>query len=196
MRIETVDESFFAWLAGGDFAFQVERVFEAAFDVPVAGRLRAVAPYRKAYGLDLQAFRDARAAEDRALFAARGPRGWAGYLLASEHWNGYGAVDELGVEAGQRRQGAARVLMDAAVAWARARGLAGLTLETQDTNVPACLFYQRYGFELGGIDRLLYSAQGELAGETALFWYLRFAAPARAWNAARGPLPTAERPQQ
>jgi len=46
-------------------------------------------------------------------------------------------------------------------------------LETQDVNVQACLFYQSYGFTLGGVDNLLYRAS-LYPGETALFWYRVF----------------------
>jgi len=46
-------------------------------------------------------------------------------------------------------------------------------LETQDVNVQACLFYQSYGFPLGGVDNLLYRAS-LYPGETALFWYRVF----------------------
>jgi streptothricin acetyltransferase len=64
--------------------------------------------------------------------------------------------------------------MDLAVAWAKAQGLAGLTLETQSNNVPACRFYSRYGFTLGGYDRLLYRALDRDTREVALYWYLTF----------------------
>ena len=47
---------------------------------------------------------------------------------------------------------------------------AGLKLETQNVNVPACLFYRNYGFTLGGYDRYLYNALAE-KDEIALFWY-------------------------
>lgn len=174
MRIEAVDEEFFTWLAHGDFAFEVAQVFEPAFGVRVEDCLRPVPAYRKDYDRDSKAFRMVRDAADRALLAVRDAEGWAGYLLLGEHWNGYACVEDLGVEARHRRRGVAQRLMEAAVTWARQRGLAGLMLETQDTNVPACRFYQHVGFELGGIDRLLYSAQDGLQGETALFWYLRF----------------------
>jgi hypothetical protein len=48
--------------------------------------------------------------------------------------------------------------MDRAVSWANEQGLPGIRLETQSNNVGACRFYERYGFELAGYDRHLYSA--------------------------------------
>jgi streptothricin acetyltransferase len=63
--------------------------------------------------------------------------------------------------------------MDAAINWAREAKKRGIMLETQDVNVPACLFYQQYGFTLGGVDRMLYRGTDN-SSETALFWYLIF----------------------
>ncbi|WP_263143422.1 GNAT family N-acetyltransferase [Pseudomonas sp. RIT-PI-AD] len=183
IRIEPADASLLTWIEQGDFSFAVEHVFAPCFDSAVSDHLAPVERYRKTYGSDLEECRDALADSQRALLAAKGASGWAGYLLVSENWNGYALVDDLGVESSYRRQGVARLLMDAAVSWAKARGLPGIRLETQDNNVPACLFYQRYGFQLGGIDRLLYSAQPETQRETALFWYLRFETTVRdAWG--------------
>ena len=65
----------------------------------------------------------------------------------------------------------ATALLDFAKAWARQSGLAGVRLETQSTNVPACRLYQRHGFVLGGADRLVYRADPALAHEVALYWY-------------------------
>ena len=73
--------------------------------------------------------------------------------------------------------------MDRAVAWAIERGLPGIRLETQDNNVPACRFYEAYGFHLGGFDCDLYRGLDGETKEIALFWYppLR----ATAWPAQR-----------
>jgi streptothricin acetyltransferase len=45
-------------------------------------------------------------------------------------------------------------------------------LETQNDNVPACLFYERCGFTLAGFDRNLYRALRPDTEEIALYWYL------------------------
>jgi len=69
-------------------------------------------------------------------------------------------------------------LVEAIIGWSRigrALGInfvvAGVRLETQSTNVPACRLYQRHGFVLGGADRLVYRADPALAHEVALYWY-------------------------
>lgn len=61
-------------------------------------------------------------------------------------------------------------VIDAAVQWAKDGGMFGLMLETQDTNLTACRFYQRCGFILGGVDTMLYQNFPN-SDEKALFWY-------------------------
>jgi streptothricin acetyltransferase len=61
--------------------------------------------------------------------------------------------------------------MDAAVGWARERGLHGVSLETQDNNLVACRFYLKYGFRLGGADCLVYDAFEAVRNEIALYFY-------------------------
>ena len=43
--------------------------------------------------------------------------------------------------------------------------------ETQDNNVPACKFYESYGFKLGGFDKYLYKGIDKTNNEIAIFWY-------------------------
>jgi streptothricin acetyltransferase len=96
-----------------------------------------------------------------------------GFLAVAPDWTGYALIHELAVDLPARHGGIARRLMDRAVAWAKAQALAGLRLETQSNNVPACRFYSRYGFQLGGHDRWLYRALDPGTREVALFWYLK-----------------------
>ncbi|WP_443191239.1 GNAT family N-acetyltransferase [Pseudomonas indica] len=174
VELRPVDESLFAWAQQGDFGFLVEHELLPAFDTDVSHRLAPLEPYSKDYESDLEDYRDYLDAPDKALLAAVVEGKWAGYLAISCHWNGFALVEDLAVERTMRRHGVAHVLMDAAVAWARRQGLAGVTLETQSNNVAACLFYQRYGFRLEGIDRFLYRGLSPQTREIALFWYLPF----------------------
>ncbi len=96
-----------------------------------------------------------------------------GQIIVKRWWNRFAWVDDIRVARQYRQAGVGKKLMDAAVSWARLYGYPGIMLETQDVNVPACLFYQEYGFTLGGVDKLLYRAS-LYPGETALFWYLVF----------------------
>jgi ribosomal protein S18 acetylase RimI-like enzyme len=63
--------------------------------------------------------------------------------------------------------------MSRAIEWAKHQNFPGITLETQDNNVPACKFYEKCGFVLGGFD--LYAFRNlSNASEIALYWYLIF----------------------
>ena len=72
-------------------------------------------------------------------------------------------------------QGVGTALMERAKRWARERGLGGLALETQDTNLIACRFYQKCGLEIGAVNTMLYKNMPAPACEDiAIFWYLKF----------------------
>ena len=107
----------------------------------------------------------------RAGFVARSGDRIVGCLLLSKHWNRYAWIDDLVIDAGTRRLGAGRMLIDRAEVWARSRGLPGIMLETQNVNVAACRFYAGCGFELGGVDQRLYRGFDPDTIEAALFWY-------------------------
>jgi ribosomal protein S18 acetylase RimI-like enzyme len=155
-----------------DWSFDITHVVEPCFDRPMVEGLRAVTPYAKDYGDDFADHVAAFDAADQACFVALREEVLAGYVVARVHWNGLALVESIAVDRNARKGGVASALMDAVRDWAKAKGLAGITLETQDTNAGACLFYERYGFRLEGIDRALYRAIPKSAGETALFWYL------------------------
>lgn len=66
-----------------------------------------------------------------------------------------------------RGDGIGGLLVDAAVDWARRRNCRMLRVETQNINVPACRFYAKHGFALGGINQYAYT---ELPDEVELIW--------------------------
>jgi streptothricin acetyltransferase len=96
-----------------------------------------------------------------------------GQVVLSRWWNNLDLTEDIWVDRRYRRTGIATKLMDAAINWAREAKKRGFMPETQDVNVPACLFYQQYGFTLGGVDRMLYRGTKN-PSETALFWYFIF----------------------
>jgi ribosomal protein S18 acetylase RimI-like enzyme len=114
------------------------------------------------------------AALNKAIFFAYGDGELAGQIILSQSWNGYAYVEDIAVDNHFRQRGVGRALIHQAIAWAKARGMPGIMLETQNTNVAASLFYQRCGFELGGFDRYLYRALEPNSDEIALYWYLFF----------------------
>lgn len=164
-------------LAHCDFSFDVHAVAVPPFDGDAIGATMAVPPYRKDYGSghDLEPEPDGVLLVAHAPTTSRtSPEAVLGYVLVSHDWTGFALIDDLAVHRASRGCGIGRALLDAARDWARAAGLAGLRLETQSTNLPACRFYARQGLRLGGADRLLYAAIPGLAHETALFWYQLF----------------------
>ena len=67
----------------------------------------------------------------------------------------------------RRGRGIGTALFTAAEAFAAARGCRELRVETQNTNVPACRFYQRQGCVLRAVNRFAYPA---LPDEIQLIW--------------------------
>ena len=67
-----------------------------------------------------------------------------------------------------RRQGVGSALFERVEAWAQLHGCRQLKIETQNTNVRACRFYERQGCQLRAIHRAAYP---ELPEEIQLFWY-------------------------
>ncbi|UQY45159.1 GNAT family N-acetyltransferase [Erwinia sp. PK3-005] len=157
-----------------DYRFTVTQELEAAFDRPVRDGLYAVAPREKNYFNNPQQFSALLNNRDGAIYAARVEQQPAGYLAVSRNWNGLALIEDIAVDGAFRRCGCGVALLQRAISWAREQQLAGVTLETQNTNVAACLLYEKMGFELGGIDRQLYRALHAHPAETALYWYLWF----------------------
>lgn len=67
-----------------------------------------------------------------------------------------------------RRQGVGSALFQNVEAWARVQGCRQLKVETQNTNVQACRFYEQQGCRLRAINR---GAYPELPEELQLLWY-------------------------
>lgn len=128
-------------------------------------------PSEKTYPVDETDYRAYIGSPDRAVYLAYEGKACVGQIVLRRDWNRYAFIEDIAVARAARGQGVGTALMRAAEAWARKRGLAGLALETQDTNVWACRFYVRQGFALGGVNTALYRALG--SSETALFWYRR-----------------------
>ena len=87
-------------------------------------------------------------------------------------WNKFAYIEELTVEPSFRGKGVGRFLLAGAIEWARQQNFPGVTLETQDNNVPACMLYEKCGFVLSGFDLYAYRNFPESRDEIALYWYL------------------------
>jgi ribosomal protein S18 acetylase RimI-like enzyme len=75
---------------------------------------------------------------------------------------------DIRVAPAARRQGVGSALFAKIEAWARLRGCRQLKVETQNTNVPACRFYQRQGCQVRAIHRAFYP---DFPEESQLLWY-------------------------
>ncbi|THV26766.1 ribosomal protein S18-alanine N-acetyltransferase [Glycomyces paridis] len=104
---------------------------------------------------ELSAGNDYRAVLDRG--AADAPiAGYAGTALSdTEAW-----INNIAVAAAYRRRGVARMLMDDALARARAAGAKAVYLEVAVDNVPAQRLYDAYGFYGIGVRKNYYQHTG------------------------------------
>ena len=75
---------------------------------------------------------------------------------------------DIRVQPDARRSGVGSALFEAAERWSREQGCAQLKVETQNTNAPACRFYQRHGCRLARVNRNAYPTLPE---EIQLLWY-------------------------
>jgi ribosomal protein S18 acetylase RimI-like enzyme len=189
IAIRRADTSLFQAALSADFSFLVDAYLEPDFRHPVDQWQRhPVEPHIKDYRTDGDEEEDLR---DHALFVAMLGTAVIGRISVTRNWNGYGLLDHFGVGRDHRRGGIGRRLFEQAKAWAMAQGLPGLTLETQNNNLAACRFYERQGFELGGIDRFFYRGLEPATREVALFWYLTFSGPVHAAGRDASPEATA-----
>jgi streptothricin acetyltransferase len=95
-----------------------------------------------------------------------------GQITAKRNWNEYACIEDLHVDKPYRGQGVGRKLIEQAKQWARDSAMPGLMLETQNTNVRACKFYENCGFVIGGFDLYLYKGIDKQQDEIAMYWYL------------------------
>jgi GNAT superfamily N-acetyltransferase len=78
------------------------------------------------------------------------------------------ALWDIRVSPDARRQGVGSALFERVEAWVLLHGCRQLVIETQNTNVPACRFYERQGCHLRAIDRAAYP---DFPEEIQLLWY-------------------------
>lgn len=109
------------------------------------------------------------AAPDKIILMAFVDGVLAGTMRLSCAWNLYAFIDNIGVFADYRKKGIGTALMTAAEEWAVKQNLKGLALEMQDINLNAAHFYKACGFEIGGVNTMLY--KNFEMDEIAVFWY-------------------------
>ncbi len=86
-----------------------------------------------------------------------------------QYWNHTVVLWNLMIDLDYRRNGLGRRLWHRVLEFARQADIRAIQIETQNTNVPACRFYERMGCQLVGVHETYYTNDG-LATEVALFW--------------------------
>jgi ribosomal protein S18 acetylase RimI-like enzyme len=159
-----------------DMSFRVTfRLILHAEEARIAYTIADVTPYTKNYGPRLADYAEYGShPDDRMIFLAYANGELAGEVRMRETWNKFAYLDDFVVEPKYRGQGVGRALVRRCIDWAKAKGFPGISLETQDINVPACKLYESCGFELRGFDSHLYKALDPSTNEIALYWYLIF----------------------
>jgi GNAT superfamily N-acetyltransferase len=134
----------------------------------------SVEPYQKPYEFEEKDYSSYISNPNKTIYFAYADDQLAGQINVARHWNAYAWIDDFMVDLHFRRLGIGRAMMQRVVAWARFRHLPGIMVETQDVNVPACRFYDNFGFRLCGFDTYLYKGLCPDTDEIALYWYLIF----------------------
>ena len=132
-----------------------------------------VEPYEKILTVDPEDYTTFIDNPQKVIFFADVDGNPAGQIKLVPWWNKFAYVEELIVDTEFRGKGVGWALMNRAIEWAKGQNFPGLTLETQDNNVPACRFYEKCGFVLSGFDLYAYKNLDN-ASEIALYWYLIF----------------------
>lgn len=159
---------------------QVERLGEGYTGGWQLVEVKIDPPYEKGSGYDFDATERenirGRFAQDNTLLEVvveRDSERVVGVLDVEEReWNSTAWVWNLMLDEDVRSRGLGNRLMQRTVAWAKKRGLRAVMLETQTNNVPACRFYARMGFQLVGINEVLYTNDDVQNNEVAIFWSL------------------------
>lgn len=102
-------------------------------------------------------------------YGAFSGNGMIGALIMERRvWNNTLHIEDLEVMLEWRGRGVGRRLMAMADEVARKIGVRALSLETQNTNVPAIRFYRKNGYEIDCVDLSLYTNSDAVDGEVAI----------------------------
>jgi len=133
-----------------------------------------VEPYEKILNVDAEDYTIFIDNPEKVIFFADVDGKPIGQIKMVPWWNKFTYIEELTVDTQFRGKGVGRALLTRAIEWAKEQHFPGVTLETQDNNVPACKLYEKCGFVLSGFDLYAYRNFPESKDEIALYWYLMF----------------------
>ena len=111
-------------------------------------------------------------AEKGIAFGAYEDGQCVGVAIYQDYWLKHMYLYDLKVNASARGKGIGKLLINAGMAAAEARGYQGLYTVAQDNNLNACMFYLKAGFEIGGFDNRVYEGTSQ-AGKADIIFYKR-----------------------
>ena len=112
-------------------------------DNKISYSINSVEPYEKILIVDPEDYTTFIDNPQKAIFFADVDGKPVGQIKMVPWWNKFAYIEELTVDTPFRGKGVGRALMTRAIAWAKGQGFPGVTLETQDNNVPACMLYEK-----------------------------------------------------
>ena len=192
------DQSALAEYATISIAFEVREILPTALALLRAGEATALVPNAHGIASARQPVRTPWVKDYDAIDG--GPLAWHAQFDLSDHWTFFAAraggervgsaavvfqapgVDmlrgradvallwDIRISPAYRGRGVGQALLEAVEAWAASREATWLEVETQNINVPACLFYERAGFRLRDVNPNAYPT---LPNEVQLIWSKR-----------------------
>lgn len=158
-----------------DSSFIVDSKLRLSFsDNQFTYETEPVIPYVKKYEYEHPDYSLYIDSDTGTVFFALESNNLAGEIFIVKRWNRYAYINDFAVKQEYRRKGIGKALLSKAIEWAKEKNCIGIEAETQDVNVKACLFYERNGFVLGGVNSYLYKSSEKEKDEIALNWYLLF----------------------
>ena len=130
-------------------------------------------PYEKHYSAENLKYENYIDNPEQIIYLYYDDKKCVGQIELKNNWNKFAMIRDIAVSQANRGKGVGSALIQKAIEWAKQNSLKGLMLETQDTNLLACRFYHKIGFQIGGVDTMLYS-NFDNADEIAVFWYMKF----------------------
>ncbi len=79
-------------------------------------------------------------------------------------------LSDLKVSSSHRSRGVGRMLIEKCMEIAKAEHMRGVSLQAQDNNLSACLFYLKTGFRIGGLDTEIYNGTSQ-EGKADIMFY-------------------------
>ncbi len=136
--------------------------------------IRTVTPYKKTYNYEYQDYSSYINSDSKTVFFALEDDILAAQIIVIKYWNDYAYINDISVKDKYRGKGIGKALIQKIIEWAKEHNCIGVEAETQDVNVKACLFYEKLGFTLGGVNLFRYRSFSKEKDEIALNWYLLF----------------------